>query len=90
MKFKIITIFFFVLSCSAELTTLNQKKPYIGKGFAYIYNDDDYKSRIIKGKMNNNEMQISHQHLKFGTPIKIINPKKCIVLKIIKELALIL
>ena len=33
--------------------------------------------------MNNNEMQISHQHLKFGTLIKIINPKnkESIVLK---------
>ena len=31
--------------------------------------------KIIKGKMNNDLMQISHQYLKRGTLVKIINPK---------------
>ena len=44
--------------------------------------------KIIKGKMNNDIMQISHQNLKTGTLIKIINPKnkKSIVLKNIKRI----
>ena len=52
--------------------TLNQKKPYTAKGFAYIYNDLILMKKIIKGKMNNDIMQISHQNLKTGTLIKII------------------
>ena len=43
---------------------------------------------IIKGKMSNDKMQISHQNLKTGTLIKIINPKnnETIVLKNIKRI----
>ena len=88
MKFRFFIIFFFVFSCTSELTTLNQKKPYAAKGFAYIYNDNDYNKKVIKGKMNNNILQISHQNLKTGTLIKILNPKnnESIVLKNIKRI----
>ena len=71
MKFKFFFFFFFFFLFS-QLTTLNQKKPYTAKGFAYIYNDNDFNKKIIKGKMNNEIMQISHQNLKTGTLIKII------------------
>jgi hypothetical protein len=89
MKFKlIIIIFFFVLSCSPQLSTINKKKSYTAKGFAYIYNDFDFNKKIIKGKMNNNIMQISHQNLRTGSLIKIINPKnkETVVLKNIKKI----
>ena len=88
MKFRLIIFFIFILSCSPQLTTLNKKKPYSAKGFAYIYNDFDFNEKIIKGKMNNEIMQISHQNLKVGTLIKIINPKnkENIVLKNIKKI----
>ncbi|MDA7715218.1 hypothetical protein N8827_01350 [Pelagibacteraceae bacterium] len=87
MKFRLIIIFF-VLSCSPQLSTLNQKKPYTAKGFAYIYNDSDFNEKIIKGRMNNDLIQISHQNLRTGTLIKIINPKnkKTIVLKNMKRI----
>tara|TARA_B100000886_G_scaffold114838_2_gene77253 strand:- start:6291 stop:7028 length:738 start_codon:yes stop_codon:yes gene_type:complete len=88
MKFKLIFILLFVLSCSPQFSTINQKKPYSSKGFAYIYNDFDFNKKIIKGKMNNDIMQISHQSLKTGTLIKIINPKnnESVVLKNIKRI----
>ena len=88
MKFKIIFILFFFLSCSTPLSTINQKKPYTAKGIAYIYNDFDFNEKIIKGKMNNNIMQISHQNLRTGTLIKIINPKnnKNLILKNVKRI----
>ena len=88
MKFKLIFIFFFILSCDPYLTTINLKKPYQAKGFAYIYNENDFNNKIIKGKMNNNIMQISHKNLKTGTLIKILNPKnkESIVLKNIKRI----
>ena len=87
MRFSILIIFL-IYSCTSELTTLNLKKPYISKGFAYIYNDVDFKEKIIKGKLNNDIPQISHQYLKTGTLIKLINPKtnENIVLKNTKRI----
>ena len=88
MKFKLFFLFFLISSCASQMTTFNQKETYNAKGFAYIYNDIDFHQKIIKGKMNNNIMQISHQNLKTGTLIKISNPKnkKSIVLKNIKRI----
>ncbi len=88
MKFKFILIFIFFLSCSPNSSLTNQKKTYTSKGFAFIYNDLDSINKIIKGKMDNEIMQISHQNLKTGALIKIINPKnkKSIVLKNIKRI----
>ena len=88
MKFKLLIFFLFIMSCASELTTLNQKKPYLAKGFAYIYNDNDYNEKIIKGKINNSILQVSHQNLKTGTLLKLLNPKnnESIVLKNIKRI----
>ena len=88
MKFKFLIFIFFVFSCSPHLKTLNQKKPYSATGFAYVYNDNDFKNKIILGKLNNEKFQISHQNLKTGTLIKITNPKnnKSIILKNIKRI----
>ena len=87
MKYSII-FFFFLISCSPQIATLNHKNPYSAKGIAYIYNDNDFNQKIIKGKMNNDKLQISHQNLKTGTLIKISNPKnnESIVLKNIKRI----
>ena len=88
MKFKLIIIFFFILSCTPQLNTFNQNKPYSATGFAIIYNDFDFNKKIIKGKLNNNEMQISHQNLRTGSLVKVVNPKnkKSIVLKNIRRI----
>ena len=83
MKFKLIFTFFFILSCDPQFSSVNPKKPYTAKGFAYIYNDHDFENKIIKRKMNNDEMSISQQNIKTGALIKISNPinQKSIVLK---------
>ncbi len=88
MKFKIIVFLFAISACSPQLKTLNMKEPYAANGFAYIYNELDFNEKIIKGKMNNDILQISHQNLKTGTLIKIINPKnkESLVLKNIKRI----
>ncbi len=89
MRFKKIIFFlFFIFSCDPQQLNINQKVPYSATGFAYIYNLNDYNSKIIKGKMNNEIMQISHQKLKTGALIKITNPKnkESIVLKNIKRI----
>lgn len=87
MKFRFFLIIL-IASCSPHLTTYNSKKNYSAKGFAYIYNESDYKNKIIKGSMNKEIMQISHQNLRTGTLIKITNPKnkESIVLKNIKRI----
>ena len=89
MKSKFLPIVFvFLFSCSAHLTTINSKKPYTSTGFAYVYNDFDFSEKIIKGKMNNETMQISHQNVKTGTLIRLTNPKnkKTLTLKNIKRI----
>ena len=88
MKFKFLILIFLLSSCSSQLTTLNLKTPYSSKGFAYIYNDQDYAEKIIKGRLNNDLMQISHQNLKIGTLLKITNPKnkESLILKNIKRI----
>ena len=88
MKYKIILILFLFSSCSPQMTTLNLKVPYSTKGFAYIYNENDFEEKIIKGIMNNEIMQISHQQLKTGTLLNITNPKnkESITLKNIKRI----
>ena len=88
MKFKSFFLFLIFLSCSPQLTTYNQKESYAAKGFAYIYNERDFADKIIKGKLNNQIMQISHQNLRTGTLIKISNPKnnKNITLKNMKRI----
>ena len=64
------------------------KEPYAANGFAYIYNELDFNKKIIKGKMNNDILQISHQNLKTGSLIKITNTKnkESLVLKNIKRI----
>ena len=57
-------------------------------GFAYVYNNKDYENKIIKKKLNNDQMQISHKDLKIGSLVKLINPKTkdSLVLKNIKKI----
>ena len=88
MKYKILISIFFVFSCSPQLENLNKKKPYSSTGFAYVYNDYDFKKKIISGKLNNEKLQISHQNLKTNTLVKITNPKnnKSIMLKNTKRI----
>ncbi len=88
MRFKLLILLLLTSSCVQNFSTINQKQPYSAKGFAYIYNYNDFSENIIKRKMNNDIMQISHQNLKTGTLIKISNPKnnESIVLKNIKRI----
>mgnify|MGYP003686874537 FL=1 len=75
MKFNLILIFFLIVSCSSNYTKLDNRKPYNSKGFAYIYNQEDFKHKIIKLNMDNEKLQIAHNSLSKGSLIKLINPK---------------
>ena len=74
MKFKLLIIFFLIISCN-HYNIINNNLPYTSKGFAYIYNDKDFNDKIIKGKLDNSKLQISHKNLRINSLIKIINPK---------------
>ena len=75
-------------SCTTNYTKIDNRKPYNAKGFAYIFNQADRDNNIIKGKMNNDLLEISHSQLKYGATIKLINPKTkdTIVLKNTKKI----
>jgi uncharacterized membrane-anchored protein len=75
MKFNLLILFLFYISCAPHNTKLDNRKPYNSTGFAYIYNDLDYENVNIRKKFNNELLQISHRDLKNGTLVKLINPK---------------
>ena len=74
MKFRHLLFLFFVYSCTTT-TKFENRVPYNSKGFAYIYNDRDVKNKIIKGKLDNKQLQVSHNKLRNNTLIKVSNPK---------------
>ncbi|MDC1158581.1 hypothetical protein OAT08_03345 [Pelagibacteraceae bacterium] len=88
MKFKLIILFFILVSCSQHYTKLDKRKPYNSSGLAYIYNQNDYENKVLKKMMNNEIMQVSQKNLRTGSLIKLINPKtkKSIVLKNTKKI----
>ena len=88
MKFNTLIFILFLTSCSQNFTKHGSKKPYNSTGMAYIYNIQDFENKIIKKKLNNDVMQISHKDLKIGSLIKLINPKtqESLVLKNIKKI----
>ena len=88
MKFKIFVIFFFLISCTTNSTKLINKAPFNAKGFALIYNEEDFNNKIIKAKLDNTKLQISHSSLRTNTFIKIINPytNDSIILRNLKKI----
>ncbi len=75
MKFRFFFVLFVFYSCTTNTTKIENKPAYNTKGFAYIFNDIDYKNKTIKGKLDNTKLQISISGLKVNTLVKIINLK---------------
>ena len=50
MKFKYLTVLLILFSCSTHYTKFENRKSYNSKGFAYIYNENDYELKVIKNK----------------------------------------
>jgi rare lipoprotein A (peptidoglycan hydrolase) len=75
------------MSCVPDNSNVNLKKPFTSKGFAYIYEDEDFLNKVISKKLDNDSMQIAHNKLRPGTLIKLINAKnnESIVLKVNKR-----
>ena len=76
-----------MFSCTTNSTKFSNRSPISSKGFAYIYNDVDHANNLIKGKLDNTKLQVSHSSLKINSLIKIINPKtkESIIIKNLKR-----
>ena len=88
MKFKYINLFlfFFVFACTnTNIKSIKdeslQKQFYSSKGFALVYSENIYKSKLVKKKINNRDFVILHSYLKPNTLVKIYNPinKKSVI-----------
>ena len=78
----------FISSCSSGLVNKNNRDPFTSSGFALIYNDDDFKNKIISRKLNNDLLEVGHYKIKRNSIVKITNPqnKKSLELKVTKNL----
>ena len=75
MNYKLIILFLFLTSCAQSYGKQELNKPFNSKGFAYIYNEEDFINKVIKKKLDLNSLQIAHSTLRVGSLIKIINIK---------------
>ena len=87
MKYKLIILFFFLISCTQNYSKSELKKPFNSKGFAYIYNHQDFLDKTIQKKLDDTLLQVAHSKLRPGSLVKIINTKTndSIILKINKR-----
>ena len=74
MKYKISLLIILLTSCTINSTKLENRSPFNSKGFALIFDENDYKNKVLNGKLDNTKFEISHRSLKPNTLIKIINP----------------
>ncbi len=75
MKYNLIILFFFLISCTQNYSKSQLNKTFNSKGFAYIYSDEDFINKVIKKKLDKNSLQIAHNKLRPGSLIKITNIK---------------
>jgi len=81
MKFNLsyIYIFFFLFSCTQDMkimkkTSKIEEPTYSSKGFALIYDNSIFVSKIVDKKLNNNQNYVLHPFLKKNTLVSISNP----------------
>ena len=86
MKFKFIFLIFLLYSCASHNVSNNKKESYLGTGFAYVYNSEDYQNKIINKRFND-ELLIGHNFLKPGTLVILTNleNKRTLKLKVSKK-----
>jgi hypothetical protein len=68
MKYKLIILFFFFISCTNNFGSYEKSPGYFASGFAYI-------EKNTPSSLENNNFFVSHNRLKIGTKIKITNPE---------------
>ena len=83
MKYNYIFVFLFLFSCTSVSVTKYEKPVLNSKGFAYIYSFKDYENKLIKKKINSDELIVVNNQVKRGSLLKITNPNngKYIIIK---------
>ena len=88
MRFNLLIISLLLFSCSnGSLSNKNNTIPYTAKGFALIYNENDFEKKIISAKLDSSKIEIGHHQLKKNSYVVITNPinKKSVTLKVSKK-----
>mgnify|MGYP001296794145 CR=1 FL=1 len=75
MKYKLIILFLLLTSCAQNYSKSELNKPFSSKGFAYIYDEEDFINKTIKKRLDNEYLQIAHNKLRPGSLVKVINVK---------------
>jgi len=70
MKFNLIFLLIILSSCTQNYSKVDSRQPFSSKGFAYIYNDEDFQNKIIKKKLDEKNLLIAHSKLRPGSLIK--------------------
>jgi|TARA_B110000438_G_scaffold300510_1_gene353077 hypothetical protein len=91
INFFFIIVVFFLYSCAEyniqNNTTKPQREYFSSSGFALIYDQNLFESKIINKKIDNSKIYVLHKVLKTNTKIRITNPSnsKSIETKIYKK-----
>ena len=75
MKYKLIILFLLLTSCAQNYSKSELNKPFSSKGFAYIYDEEDFINKRIKKRLDNESLQMAHNKLRPGSLVKVINVK---------------
>ena len=83
MKYSLIFLYFVIISCTQNSVNIAPKGTFSSKGFAYVYNDNDYENKTIKGRLDNEKFQVAHYSIRPGALVRIVNvdTKEQIILK---------
>ena len=80
MPYKILTFLLFIILNSCVTTPLEKKDSsaalksyFLNKGFTLVYNEELYKEKLVKGKIDDRSLIIFQKNLKKDTKVKITN-----------------
>ena len=80
MPYKILTFLLFLILNSCVTTPVEKKDSstthksyFLNKGFTLVYNEELYKEKLIKGKIEDRSLTIFQKNLKKDTKVKITN-----------------
>jgi hypothetical protein len=78
-NFLLLIIFIILHSCTTNPSIHKDvkkniyKKSFINKGFAIVYSEDLFKTKIVNKKLNNRSLTIFQKNLKKGTTVRVKN-----------------
>ena len=80
MPYRILTFLLFIFLNSCVTTPVEKKDTptttksyFLNKGFTLVYNEELYKEKLIKGKIEDRSLTIFQKNLKINTKVKITN-----------------